>query len=221
MNQVDYFLKKKGLSESRDKYFSKLDELDTVMKKYNVSPEEVYKGEAPEEVMQLAVETERLRVIAEGTIKYNINQFKKNPADVEAFQKEYEQSSLVAQKTEEDIKAYEEAEKRYKANPTPQNFKRMTDAKGISPEFSINGGKLSDKEQMENTHEQMRQIYQQKAAERDREEMAMYEEMAKSKDPQAQKIAQMKIAEKIRLKENAEDLAQSEAEAKKLFAERG
>ena len=217
--RIDFYLKKKNLGHVKDNLLNAIAKLELQMEKDGVTYQDLQQQRASEEVIELAQQATKYQYIADAVFRRAITESAKTK-EFDTLEQEFQGHRAVEQKTEEDTKAYAEAQERYKVNPSHENFARMIKAKGAYPEADINGNTLSEQEKMEATHEAMRQKIQVETAEKDTAEMSALEKMAKDKfDPTAAKIGKMKIAEKIRLKENQEDLVISEAEADRKFAE--
>lgn len=224
--RIDFYLKKKNLGHVKENLAKAIGDLELQMEKDGVTYQDLNQQRATEEVLRLAAEATKYQYVADAVLRRAVTESAKNK-EFETLEQEFQGHRTAEINTEESSKAYAEAQEKYKFNPTPQNFKRMTDARGITPEFTLNGGTLSDKEQMEATHEAMRQRYQKEAVEQEKAEAKDEETLRKmadnNADPDGQRLAthliERRTKEKIRLKENAENLAEAEKEADAKFAQ--
>jgi hypothetical protein len=215
--RIDFYLKKKNLGHIKTNLAKAIGDLELQMEKDGVTYQDLQQQRASEEVLELAQQAVKYQYVADAVLRRAVTESAKNK-EFEDLEKEFQGHRQAEIKTEEGEKAYKEAQERYKINPTPQNFKRMTDAMGVSPEFTTNGGTLSDKEKMRATEDAMREQYQKEAAEQEAEESQALEKLSKSKDPLERKYAEQEIQRNIKRKEDAEDLALAEAEAEAKFA---
>ena len=217
--RLNFYLKKKNLTHVQENYLKSLAALEIAMEDDGVTYEDIAQNRGTEKVFNLAQEHYKHKMASDFVLRKAVTDSVKNK-EWDTIETEFQSHRAGEQKTEETSKAYKEAQEQYKANPTPFNAAKMIKAKGISIEGDINGYTPTDKEQVEATHEAMRQKAQAETAKRDAEETANLNEMLNDKyNPQGQAYAKLELANKLRLKDNQEEVAANEAEAEKKFAE--